>query len=136
MSTQGYEQQSDNASIIQASIIFDHDEAVGRLGSETLLQKITYMFLSNSPGLMDEIEKAISTLDADMIVRSAHTLGSSIAYFSAKRSSEAALRIENMGREEDLDQVENAFSTLQTEIESLREALSKLLPEEGRPRES
>ena len=136
MSTQGYGQQSDSISIGQFSGAYDHEEAVSRLGSETLLQKITYMFLSNSPGLMEEIAKAVSERDAALIVRSAHTLGSSIAYFSAKKSSDAALKLENMGREEDLSQLDDAYSTLQLEIASLREALTPLLPEEGRPRES
>lgn len=122
--------------IDQQTSVYDKDDAVSRLGSETLLKKIAFMFLSNSPDLINAISTKVAQADAKGIERAAHQLGSSIAYFSANRASTAALRLENMGREGDLSELTEAFGALETEISELRVALAELLPEEGRPRES
>jgi len=136
MNTDSGNEGSQNTQSQTISDVYDKQEAIRKLGSETLLQKVTFLFLSNASGHMDTIKQAIEEGDSETLLRSAHTFVSSMAYFSAQSASQAARALEDLGRSGDLSNVEPAYDTLKSEIGRLKEALAQLLPEEGRPRES
>jgi len=116
--------------------VFDFQDAVRRLGSERLLQKVAFLFLANSPNLMAQVREGLAAGDVKIVERSAHTLVSAMAYFSAKSATDATRTMEQIGREGDLASAGSALETLESEIARLRAAVSRLLPEEGIPRES
>lgn len=125
---------SDTSKTIQSP--YDYQEAVSRLGSETLLKKVAFMFLTNSPALIEEMKRGLDEGDDTLLERSAHTLVSSIAYFAAEPATQAARHLETLGREHRIDEAPEAYRNLTAEVSRLRDALTELLPEEGIPRES
>jgi HPt (histidine-containing phosphotransfer) domain-containing protein len=116
--------------------VYDKQEAIRKLGSESLLQKVTLLFMANAPRHMNLIRKAIDENDSDELRRSAHTFASSMAYFAAETATKAGRDLEAMGEAGDMSSVEQGYEVLKNEVDRLKEALSEVLPEEKMPRES
>ena len=124
------------AEIPIADGVFDPSSAAQRLGSERLLRKIIVLFLDNIPNVLQEIDDSIAQTESRRLERSAHSLASSLAYLSAKIASDAALALEQMGRESDFSRVASACQHLHAEIERLKVALAAFVLKENVPRES
>ena len=116
--------------------VFDPSSAAQRLGGERLLRKIILLFLDNVPNVLKEIDDSIARSDSARLERSAHALASSLAYLSAKLASDAALVLEQMGRDSDFSRVTPACEQLHAEIECLKLALSAFVLKEDVSRES
>ena len=116
--------------------VFDPSSASQRLGGERLLRKIVLLFLDNAPNVLKEIDDSIAKSDSARLERSAHSLASSLAYLSAKLASDAALALEQMGRDSDFSRVTLACEQLHAEIERLKLALSAFVLKEDVSRES
>lgn len=119
-----------------AKDLFDPSSAAQRLGGERLLRKIIILFLKNIPNTLEEINASIAQSDSKRLERSAHALASSLAYLSAKLASDAALVLEQMGRDSDFSRVTSIREQLHAEIERLEAALSEFVSKENAPRES
>ena len=65
--------------------------------------------------------------DSIAITRAAHTIKGSVANFGSAACVQAALRLEKMGEENDLQHADKAFHTLESEIERLIPALHQLV---------
>ncbi len=85
------------------------------------------LFATESTKLMERIRKAITNKDASELQRAAHTLKGSIRIFGAERSAAAAMRLETMGRDENLIDAEQAWQVLVKEIERLMPLLNDLV---------
>jgi two-component system, sensor histidine kinase and response regulator len=96
-------------------------------GDDDLLREITTIFLDEYPAMIVEIRDAIQGKDARKLDQAAHTLKGSVANFGAQAATQAALRLETMGRRSELDGAREAFSTLEAEFEQLRPALLSLV---------
>lgn len=108
--------------------VFDHAGARAALGDDDeLLAEMAELYLSDLPGLLDQVEAAIESRDGDAIRRSAHQLKGASSNFHARSTVEAAYRVERMGRDGDLEGVESAFAALRSEIDRLRPELEKLV---------
>src|SRR5712692_3188433 len=102
----------------------DQTALLGRLGSDRkLLRELIRIFLADCPKMLARIRKAISTRDAAALQSAAHALKGSIANFEAKDALHAALKLEEMGREKDLSQAENAYAVLKEELSRSRSEL-------------
>ena len=101
-----------------------------------MLRKIVALFLDNIPNVLKEINDSIAKSDGRRLERAAHSLASSLAYLSAKIASDAALALEQMGRESDFSCVTSACEHLCAEIEHLNVALAAFVLKESVPRES
>ena len=77
------------------------------------------------------MEDAIARRDSQRLERSAHSLKGSAAYLAIPAVSDAAQELETMGREGHLDGVEEAYATLQEEIERLKPALAAFVEEDA-----
>lgn len=116
--------------------VFNPSSAAQRLGGERLLRKIVLLFLDNVPNVLKEINDSIANSDSTKLERSAHSLASSLAYLSAKLASDAALSLEQMGRESDFSRATSACEQLHAEIERLKVALAAFVLKEDVSRES
>jgi HPt (histidine-containing phosphotransfer) domain-containing protein len=76
---------------------------------------------------MQQIRDAITNKNPAQLQRTAHTLKGSVQVFGLQRPAAAALRLETMGRDKNLDEVEQAWSALVDEIERLMPMLTDLL---------
>ena len=96
-------------------------------GSAETLKEIVDLFAVECPKLMGQIRSAITSGNASDLQRAAHTLKGSIQFFGVKRSAAAAFRLETMGREQTLSGAQEAWVTLETEIERLMALLTDLI---------
>jgi HPt (histidine-containing phosphotransfer) domain-containing protein len=104
-------------------------ERVG--GDRALLREVVSMFLETCPGSLAELREAVARADAAAVHRLAHTFKGMVAHFGAPAAVEAAQRLEDLGRAQDLGGAEEAFAALAGAAEALRPALGRLLDEGG-----
>ena len=107
--------------------VFDKEEALDRAGGDMdILKELVEVFFEECPKLMDEIQNAMTSGDTTALRRAAHTLKGTADIFSAKCVVETSLKIETMGRDANLDGVEEAWSDLEKEIKRVQPVLKKL----------
>ncbi len=100
-------------------------------GDSELLEEMVKLFLRECPNLLAETRQAVRRRDAGALERAAHTLKSAMGNFGRRAAYRAADRLEQMGREGELDHAEEAFQALEREIERLKPALVGLAQEVG-----
>lgn len=81
-----------------------------------LRQELAQMFLEDCPKLLSEIRAAMTRRDGTSLKLAAHTLKGSAGVFKAQRALEAALRMEQIGKECDWEQAETAWSAVNREM--------------------
>lgn len=119
-------QTQDNA-IADEKEILDRDQILEQTGANAeTLKEIVELFAAESAKLMKRIRDAITSKDTSELQRAAHTLRGSILVFGAERPAAAALRLETMGRDENLLDAEEAWQVLVKEIERLMPLLTDL----------
>jgi HPt (histidine-containing phosphotransfer) domain-containing protein len=119
--------QSSGANSGSSDPVLDPNAALERVdGDRELLGEIIALFQSDIDTLLQEVQQAVNAKDAEAIMRTAHRLKGSVATFAAKPATEAALRLETMGRNGDIGDAAAAFSTLQAELARLQPALESL----------
>jgi HPt (histidine-containing phosphotransfer) domain-containing protein len=110
--------------------VFDLAVALDRVeGDRKLLGKMIGLFLTQAQKLLPEIRNAGERGDGKALERFAHKLKGSMGNFGAGRASEAALRLEIMGRDGEFVQTEEAIADLEHEVPRLREALTTFTEE-------
>jgi signal transduction histidine kinase/CheY-like chemotaxis protein len=95
-------------------------------GDRKLLRELARIFLTDCPKRIAEIASAVERRNAEDLRRAAHTLKGSVGNFSAKRAFDAALRLEVMGTNSDLDEAVGALGALQDELSLLIAELTKI----------
>jgi HPt (histidine-containing phosphotransfer) domain-containing protein len=73
---------------------------------------------------MSGLRAAIGRQDSGEVRRFAHTIKGSSSHFFAQPTVAAASRVELMGRDGDLTGVDEAYASLEHEVERLRQALT------------
>jgi two-component system, sensor histidine kinase and response regulator len=96
-------------------------------GDFDLFKELAQLFLSDSPKLISAIEEAINNKNTEKIGKSSHTIKGAVANFSAEKAFNAALELEKIGKNRELDKVDGAFKKLSTEIENMRKALELMI---------
>ena len=120
-------QPSGSPSSASSEPILDPNAALERVdGDRELLGEIIALFQQDIDSLLQELEQAVQAKDSEAIMRTAHRLKGSVATFAAKPATEAALRLETMGRNSDTADAASAFRTLQAELNRLLPALESL----------
>ncbi len=116
------------AGIVEAAptgAVLDWIAALARVGgSQELLRRLADLFLKECGKLMAEIRHTIASADVPRLRRAAHTLKGSADCFAATPTVEAALRLELMAREGNLARVEEAWTSLETEVNRLTPVLT------------
>jgi CheY-like chemotaxis protein len=110
--------------------VFDRTEALAAIeGDEELLRELIGLFLAQADKLVPEIRGASERGDSKVLERAAHKLKGSMGSFGAELASETALRLEIMGRNGDLLQIDEAVADLEHEVARLRQALTTFTKE-------
>ncbi|HSR68524.1 MAG TPA: response regulator [Acidobacteriota bacterium] len=110
--------------------LFDRQQLMERVDHDLeLLGEIVELFVEDYPQLLEKIEKAIAEEDAHGLERSAHALKGSVANFMAEPAREAAFRLEQMGRQENLQAAPQALESLKAELQRLVPTLQNLVQE-------
>jgi CheY-like chemotaxis protein/HPt (histidine-containing phosphotransfer) domain-containing protein len=110
-----------------ASEIIDWGGAVKHFeGDVELLKEIAEIFLEETPLVMEKMRDAMRNGDKDGLERAAHTVKGSVGNFVAKPAFQAAQRVEQIGRDGNMGEAEEAYNALEMELEKLKPALAAL----------
>lgn len=85
--------------IIDRSVLAGLSETVGK----DFMGELIDTFIEEAPGMIAEMEQALSAEDADKFRRAAHSLKSNANTFGAMGLAEQARELEYMARENNLD---------------------------------
>jgi CheY-like chemotaxis protein len=94
-------------------------------GDETAFQELLAAFGDECPERLREIHAGLEARDAAAVRTAAHTLKSSAELFAADRIFSAALQMEKMSKDGDLQHVGDALSTLEREIARLTQLVAE-----------
>jgi CheY-like chemotaxis protein len=98
-------------------------------GNKEIFKEIANIFLESSPASVTQIREAIAGGDDQALERAAHSLKGSVGHFGARRAFEAAYHLEKIGREKEMGEADNAFSTLEKELTALMPEMKRALKE-------
>ncbi|MDR1085263.1 MAG: Hpt domain-containing protein [Deltaproteobacteria bacterium] len=93
------------------------------MDDEELLVDSISTFLENVRTRFAKLKEAVSGRTVDVIMAEAHTIKGMMGYFSDGPPYEAAKKLEFMGREKNLDGVDEALADLETNLEKLNAVL-------------
>jgi HPt (histidine-containing phosphotransfer) domain-containing protein len=93
------------------------------------LKTVIGIFLTDCPGMMAEIRSGVAANDPVRIMSASHALRGSVSLFGAKSAIEAARVLESMGKQANLEGVNEAFCVLEREIALVSFALEEIAKE-------
>jgi two-component system, sensor histidine kinase and response regulator len=106
------------------SFSWNRTEALERLGGdEDLLRELCQIFLEESPKTLRNLRQALAEGDASAVMRAAHRLKGEVGYLGAGVASQAARKLEDMGRENKLTGAPETMIVLEREISGLHFAM-------------
>lgn len=113
--------------IPQSSAEFDLHEALARVdGDKELFNEMVQLFLEEYPKSLAKIREALSQQDSQSVAYAANALRGALGNFAAASAISVTLRLEQMGRQGDLSQAQEATTSLEDSLSRLRSALTSL----------
>jgi HPt (histidine-containing phosphotransfer) domain-containing protein len=94
------------------------------MDDEELFVESVNMFLENVKTRLANLKKAVSERQVDAIMAEAHTIKGMMGYFTAGPPYDAAKKLEFMGREKNLDGVDEALADLEANVGQLNGVLA------------
>ena len=105
---------------------FDLDRALAGLdGDRDLLMEIMEIFRAEAPAMLVRLRQAIDRNDAAELQQAAHALRGSLLSLGAVEVADAALGLENLGRQGSTDGASSSFSNLETQVKQLSGLFAK-----------
>ena len=103
---------------------FDEENFLANLdGDIDLAQEIVDTFLDNASEFVERIKKAIDSQDAAELAEGAHALKGAVGNFGRGKVYFTALTIEQLGKQERLDEARQEYERLVRELEELNKTL-------------
>jgi HPt (histidine-containing phosphotransfer) domain-containing protein len=90
------------------------------MDDDELFVESVNMFLENVQTRLATLKGAVTARDVNVIMAEAHTIKGMMGYFTAGPPYEAAKKLEFMGREKNLDGVDEALADLVDNLDQLR----------------
>jgi two-component system sensor histidine kinase/response regulator len=107
--------------------VLDRQLALSRVGGDQqLLREIAVLFIQDCPRALAEIQEAVTRGDAANLENAAHGLKGSVANFGARDAVEAAFRLEQMGRANQLSEAEGMLRKLESALSAVCAELATL----------
>ena len=107
--------------------VIERDEVLARFGGDMeFLASSFELFRTNWPALWGRLIDSVADNDCPATERAAHTIKGSVANFGAKAAAAAALRLELMGRQQNLSSADGALADLEREINRFLPAIHDL----------
>jgi PAS domain S-box-containing protein len=112
---------------VESSEVIDWDAAIKHFeGDVELMKEIAGMLLEEGPILIELMKDALSRCDSNGLERAAHTMKGSVGNFVAKPAFLAAQRVEQIGRDGNMSEAQEACTALERELDRLMPALAAL----------
>jgi signal transduction histidine kinase/CheY-like chemotaxis protein/HPt (histidine-containing phosphotransfer) domain-containing protein len=93
-------------------------------GDEQLLQELIDLFQKDCSNWLEKIRDAIAAENPRALEMAAHALKGAVGTFAAESALEAAVRLETIGRDNNLQEAEPAYRSLEAEIDRVKQALA------------
>jgi two-component system sensor histidine kinase/response regulator len=101
--------------------------ALSRVGGDKqLLREIAVLFIEECPRAVEQIQQAVARGDAAKLENAAHALKGSVANFGARNAVEAAFRLEQMGRVNEMSEAEGMLRNLEGALSAVCAELATL----------
>jgi PAS domain S-box-containing protein len=111
----------------EPAIHLDEDLLLKGLGgSRPLLWKLITAFLKDSPRMIREVRKAVTSRDAEAIAATSHALKGASGNFGRIPAFHTALELERIGKTGRVDEADAVFKTLERDLASLCSQLRTL----------
>jgi HPt (histidine-containing phosphotransfer) domain-containing protein len=94
----------------------------------SLLGELVTLFLDESVTLLRDIRHAIDEKDAGLVRRHSHTLKGSLRIFYSQLASDYAAQMEQLGKDDQLDQAPALFEKLEPQMNLVIEELKRYNP--------
>lgn len=118
-----------------SSAIFDFEAAMEVVvGNKELFHEIGNLFIVTLPEYLNDIKNGIEKGDVRAVEQAAHSLKGSVGNFGARRSHEAALKLEKLGKQGDFEAMPEALRALEEELRLLVNELNRVPPTDGKGR--
>ncbi|WP_144057386.1 Hpt domain-containing protein [Novipirellula maiorica] len=113
------------------TVDFDRDAMLQNTGGDRVfVRKLIEMFQIESRRQLSAIADAVNARDGQMIKSAAHVLKGSVALFGANGCVDEVLKLEKMGEQNELSQIETQFQAICRMTAGLSNALDVYLAEE------
>lgn len=110
--------------------LFDKAGLLDRVNHDTdFLAELVSLFNEDCQTAMAELQDAIANQNYTQLDRSAHAFKGMVGNFCAAGASRIAIELETMGKEQNMDGVEDRLRALEREASRLSDALNELLSE-------
>ncbi|MBN2078243.1 MAG: Hpt domain-containing protein [Spirochaetes bacterium] len=96
-------------------------------GNYELFRELAELFISNRKDLVAPLEKAIAERNGAAIGKAAHTIKGAVANFSANGAFDAAYELEKIGKNQEIERINDAMDRLLRELENMTRALTLLM---------
>lgn len=93
-------------------------------GDDSLVKEFVKMLLEAYPGELEQIREAILKKDFVRLEKKAHSFRGSLLNYRANKACSICLKLEEMGRNKNMDNQETVFEELKEEMENIRIFLS------------
>ncbi len=111
------------------NLVVDMDELKEIMDNDMeLIQDCFADFLSDWPGLLDEIKNALTQKDPEKMNVSAHKLKGTLKYLAAEPAAAAAEAIESAGKNQDLDNQDATLLNLENECGKVIDFIKNFTP--------
>lgn len=118
--------------VLDTEGVLDFAASMAGLGDDReLFNELAAIFIENSAKQMADIKDAIVQGGSKALEKSSHAIKGSIGIFCAKLAFDAALKLEIMGRENNLADAAKVYSLLEREIARLTLLLKRLITGHG-----
>jgi HPt (histidine-containing phosphotransfer) domain-containing protein len=104
-----------------SSLAFTKDQVLETfINDDELFSESVNLFLENVQTRLATLKQAVTARNVDVIMAEAHTIKGMMGYFTAGPPYEAAKKLEFMGREKNVDGVDEALADLVDNLDKLR----------------
>ena len=103
----------------------DSIRALQKEGSPDIVHKIIYLYLEESPEIMQNIVEGASTGDGDAVRQAAHKLKSYSANVGATHLAALCKDLEEMGRTNTMQEAPKTVSRIEAEYDAVKQALER-----------
>ncbi len=113
---------------MEGKVVFDKEKALNIIGDdEEFLREIVEIFLIDIPQQVSEIKKAVNSRNGDALEKSSHKLKGAVSNFGENATFKTALKLETIGKENRLDNVEEIYGILVDDVERLVNVLNEYM---------
>ena len=109
---------------VPGMVVFDLEKALASMeGDADLLGEVIDIFLENCPDLLGDVREAVRSRDGEAVERAAHSLKGAAGTIYALEVAAIARRLETMGREDELKDVQEIHAMLEDQVHRLESVL-------------